>query len=171
MAGTAGSSRSVTVLRRLTVVLAAVLLLVSGLAVWLSAQVRDEEAAAADRRAALAAASAHAVNLLSLNYQSADASIQKILATSTGTAFAEYSAGAPKLKETTIANKVVQTGAVKAAGVVSMGDGTAKVLVVADSHINWVGSGTPDQDRYFRWSMDLAKVKGVWLVSKAEQVL
>ncbi|MGV9301731.1 MULTISPECIES: hypothetical protein [unclassified Nonomuraea] len=171
MAGSADSSRSATVVRALIVALAAILVLVTGLAFWLSAQLRDEEAAATDRRAAIDAAAAHALNLLSLNYKSADASIAKILATSTGVAYAEYHAGAPKLRETTIANKVVQTGVVRASGMVSMAGDAAKVLVVADSTISWEGTGTPQQDRYYRWSMDLSKVGGRWLVAKAEQVL
>jgi Mce-associated membrane protein len=45
------------------------------------------------------------------------------------------------------------------------------VLVVADVEIRWDGSQSPPQERYYRWSMDLAKVGRLWLVAKAVQVM
>ncbi|WP_049563276.1 hypothetical protein [Nonomuraea sp. SBT364] len=157
---------------------AAVALLAAALA-WLVVQDRDAQAAWDDRQAVLLAARTHAVNLLSLDHETIDADVARILATSTGAARAEYEAGADKLKSTTKADKVVQEGVVRATGLVSIdgdagGDGddggTARALVVADVEIRWDGSDSPPQERFYRWQMDLAKVKGVWLVSKAVQV-
>lgn len=152
-------------------VLIPLLLVLAAAAAWTFVQLRDEQARADDRQAALDAAGTHAVDLLSLNYKSVDTDLARILATSTGPARAEYSANAGKLKDTTVANKVVQNGVLRSTGLVSIADGTAKVLVVADVDIRWDGSATPAQKRFYRWSMDVTKVGGVWLVSKAVQVV
>ncbi|WP_181019978.1 hypothetical protein [Nonomuraea typhae] len=157
---------------RLTMIVLGVATLVLGaVALWVGGQLRAAQGEDDDRLAALDAAGTHAVNLLSLNYKTVDADLGRILATSTGAARAEYSANAAKLKETTITNKVVQHGVLRARGLESMAGGTAKVLVVADVEIRWEGSKNAPQERFYRWAMDVTKVGGVWLVSKAVQVL
>lgn len=141
-----------------------------GTGVWIAAQARDEQGRAGDKQAALLAAGTHAKNLVSLDHKTVDADVRRILDTSTGAARAEYAANAGKLRSTTLANKVVQHGVLRATGLVSMTGATAKVLVVADVEIRWEGSDSAPQERYYRWSMDVAKVGGLWLVSKAVQV-
>ncbi|MCP2346247.1 hypothetical protein [Nonomuraea roseoviolacea] len=145
-----------------------VVLAVAGL--WIGAQERDAQARADDRQAVLQAAGSHAVNLLSLHYKTVDADTRRILDSSTGVAREEYEANLGRLKSTTVANKVVQDGVLRATGLVSMTGSAARVLVVADVDIRWEGSKTPPQDRFYRWSMDLTKVGGAWLVSKAVQM-
>ncbi|HEX4811966.1 MAG TPA: hypothetical protein VFV66_04365 [Nonomuraea sp.] len=157
--------------RILVAVLSGVLAVLVGTGVWITAQARAEEGRAADKTAALDAAAAHARNLISLDYRTVDADLQRILDTSTGAARAEYAATAGKLKSTTIDSKVVQDGVLRATGLVSLTGTKAKVLVVADVEIRWDGSSNAPQARYYRWSMDLDKVGGGWLVSKAVQVL
>ncbi|MBF8194484.1 hypothetical protein ITP53_54295 [Nonomuraea sp. K274] len=161
---------AVHVARILIAALSGVLAVLVGTGVWIAAQARDEQGRAGDRRAVLLAAGTHAKNLISLDYKTADTDVRRILDTSTGSARAEYAANAEKLKSTTVANKVVQHGVLRATGLVSMTDGKAKVLVVADVEIRWDGSKSAPQERYYRWSMNLAKVGGQWLVSKAVQV-
>ncbi|WP_242675981.1 hypothetical protein [Streptosporangium minutum] len=150
------------------VVLIAALL---GAAFWIGGDLREAQAAADDRRAAVRAAGAHAVDLLSVSHQSVDADVKRILDTSTGPARAEYTGNLAKLKETTVKNKVVQTGALRASGLVSLKGDTARVMVVGDAVIRWEGSKNAPQERFYRWNMEMAKVEGVWLVSKAELVL
>ncbi|NRQ30796.1 hypothetical protein HII36_02945 [Nonomuraea sp. NN258] len=152
-------------------VLSALLALLVAAGVWISVQARGEQVRADDKQAVLLAAGTHAKNLLSLNYKTVDADVKRLLASSTGGARAEYVANAERLKSTTVANKVVQQGVLRATGLVSLAEGTAKVLVVADVEIRWDGSKSPPQERFYRWSMDVTKVGGVWLVSKAVQVL
>jgi Mce-associated membrane protein len=152
-------------------VLALLAVLLGGAAWWVGGQLGEEQARDDDRAGALAAAGTHAVNLLSLNHKSVESDLARILATSTGQARAEYTANAGRLKETTLANKVVQHGVLRAAGLESLSGGTAKVLVVADVEIRWEGSKNAPQERFYRWSMEVTKVSGVWLVSKAVQVL
>jgi Mce-associated membrane protein len=156
--------------RLLVGALTAVVVLLAAAVAWLVVQERDAQARADERQAVLQVAGAHAVNLLSLNYETIEADVARILATSTGAARAEYEAGADKLKDTTTANKVVQEGVLRAAGLVSVTGGTAKALVVADVEIRWDGSKSAPQERFYRWAMDLTKVRGMWLVSKAVQV-
>ncbi|WP_336216854.1 hypothetical protein [Nonomuraea sp. LPB2021202275-12-8] len=151
-------------------VLAAVAVLLTAAVAWLWLQERDEQARADDRQAALQAASIHAIYLLSLNYKTVESDLHRVIVTSTGAARAAYEAGAGRLKQTTLANKVMQEGVLRAAGLVSMSEGTAQALVVADAEIRWDGSKNAPQERFYRWSMDLTKVSGVWLVSKAVQV-
>jgi Mce-associated membrane protein len=157
--------------RVLTGVLVLLVVLLGAAVVFLRGQDLAEQARADDRRAALEAAGAHAVNLISLDYKTVDADMGRILATSTGVAKEEYEANAAKLKSTTLENKVVQHGVLRATGLVSMTELTARVLVVADVEIRWEGSKTPKQERFYRWSMDVTKAKGVWLVSRAVQVV
>lgn len=156
--------------RLLIPALAALCLLLGGAAYWTFGQLRDEQVRADDTQAALDAAGTHAVDLLSLNYKSVDDDLKRILATSTGEARAEYAANATRLKDTTISNKVVQDGVLRSTGLAAMDAGVAKVLVVADVDIRWEGTDTAPQKRFYRWSMDVTKVNGVWLVSKAVQV-
>ncbi|MEV0383219.1 hypothetical protein [Nonomuraea sp. NPDC050643] len=156
--------------RLLIAALSGVLAVLVGTGVWIAAQARDEQGRAGDKQAALLAAGTHAKNLVSLDHKTVDADVRRILDTSTGAARAEYAANAGKLRSTTLANKVVQHGVLRATGLVSMTGATAKVLVVADVEIRWEGSDSAPQERYYRWSMDVAKVGGLWLVSKAVQV-
>lgn len=158
-------------LRVLTGVLILLVVLLGAAVVFLRGQDLAERARADDRQAALDAAGAHAINLISLDYKTVDADVGRILATSTGVAKEEYTANAGKLKSTTLKNKVVQHGVLRATGLVSMTEETARVLVVADVEIRWDGSKTPKQERFYRWSIDVVKEKGVWLVSRAVQVV
>ncbi|MFG1711274.1 hypothetical protein ACFLIM_49805 [Nonomuraea sp. M3C6] len=157
--------------RILIAALSGVLVVLVGTGVWIAAQARDEQGRAGDKEAALLAAGTHAKNLISLDYRTADADVRRILDTSTGAARTEYAANAAKLKSTTVTNKVVQHGVLRATGLVSMTGATAKVLVVADVEIRWDGSKSAPQERYYRWSMDLTKTGGGWLVSKVVQVM
>jgi Mce-associated membrane protein len=150
--------------------LVVLVLLLGAAVVFLRQQDLAEQARADDRRAALQTARAHAVNLLSLDYKTVDADVNRILATSTGLAREEYAANAGKLRSTTLESKVVQQGVVRASAMVSMTEDTARVLVVADGEIRWDGSKSPKQERFYRWSMDVTKVNGKWLVSRAVQV-
>ncbi|GAA3842335.1 hypothetical protein GCM10022226_76210 [Sphaerisporangium flaviroseum] len=132
----------------------------------------EARAAARDRMAAIQAAERYALSLMAVDHRTVERDVQRVLDASIGQAKDEYARGAERLKEATRLNKAVQTGVVRAAGLVSM-DGprnTARVLVVADSVIRWEGAKTAPQDRFYRWSVEVAKVRGAWWVSKLEQV-
>jgi Mce-associated membrane protein len=150
--------------------LVALLVLLVGAAVWTGGRLREAQARADDRVAAVEAARRHAMALLSVGHRTVDTDIRRLLAGSTGLAKQQYTANAERLKETTVKNKVVQTGVLRAAGLVSITDKTAEVLVVGDVVIRWEGAKTPPQERFYRWNMGVTKVDGNWLVSSAEQV-
>lgn len=158
--------------RVVTLVLAALVLALGGGLAWIRLDLAEARAAAEEREAALRAAGVHAVSLLSVDHRTVDQDIQRILTTSTGAARDDHTKNSPALKRTTITNKVVQTGVVRAAGLVSMNAerSTADVLVVADAVIRWEGDTAAPQDRFYRWSMRVSKVGSAWLVSRAEQV-
>ncbi|RVX47084.1 Mce-associated membrane protein [Nonomuraea polychroma] len=151
--------------------LSGMLAVLVGLGVWIAVEAREEQGRAGDKEAALLAAGAHAKNLISLDYRTVEADLRRLLETSTGAARAEYAATTDKVKSTAVGSKIVQQGVLRATGLVSLAGAKAKVLVVADVEIRWDGSKNPPEARYHRWSMDLDKVGGAWLVSKAVRVL
>jgi Mce-associated membrane protein len=140
-------------------------------AFWVGGDLRDAQAAADDRQAAMRVAGMHAVYLLSVSHQSVDADIKRILDTSTGSARAEYARTSVALKETTVKGKVLATGALRATGLVSLRGTTAQVMVVGDALVRKDGGENVPQERFYRWNMEVTKVGGAWLVSKAEVIL
>lgn len=128
--------------------------------------------AARERVAAVQAAERYALTLMAVDYRTVDRDVRRVLGTSVGQARDEYARDADRLKAATRANKAVQTGVVRAAGLVTMNApmSVARVLVVADSVIRWEGAKTAPQERFYRWSVEVTKVRGAWWVSKLEQV-
>jgi len=160
--------------RRLVVmpVLAGLVVALAAGLVWIRIELAAARTAEEEREAALRAAGVHAVSLLSVNHRTVDEDIRRILSTSTGEAKQRHTANAAALKRAAIDTKAIQTGVVRAAGLVSMNAEltSADVLVVADALLWWEGGKPAPQDRYYRWRMRVSKVGGAWLVSKAEQV-
>lgn len=152
-------------------VLSVLVVALLAVAYWLCGALREAQVAADDREAAVRSARTHALALLSVGYRSVDADINRILDTSTGAARAEYARTVVTLKKTTVKNKVLQTGALRAAGLVSLKGGTAQVMVVGDAVVRWDESEDAPQERFYRWNMEVTRVGAVWLVSKAELVL
>ncbi|WP_326819886.1 hypothetical protein [Streptosporangium sp. NBC_01756] len=139
-------------------------------AVWIGGDLRDAQAAADDRRAAVQAAGVHAVALLSVNHHSADADLKRVLDTSTGAARVAYARSLGTLKADAIKNKALRTGALRASGIVSLTGNTARVMVVGDVVTRQDGSKKAPHEQFSRWNMEVTRVGGIWLVSKAELV-
>ncbi|GAA5088779.1 hypothetical protein GCM10023259_103090 [Thermocatellispora tengchongensis] len=151
-------------------VLAGLVLTLGGAAYKLCGDLGAARAAAEDRRAAVRAAGVHGVNLLSISHTTVDRDIARLLGSSTGAVRRAYEQRSAEMKDTTVTDKVVQTGVLRSAGLVSIAGATAQVLVVADVVIRWEGSKTPPQERYYRWKMEVTKAGGAWLVSKVEPI-
>src|SRR5690606_41929280 len=113
-------------------VLAVLTALLAAAAVWLGGQGRDAQARADDREAALRAASTHAMNLLSLNHETVDADVHRILTSSSGAASAAYEAAADEPVRTTREHKAVQEGAGGAGGLEALSGGRGLALGVGD---------------------------------------
>ncbi|MFI6506553.1 hypothetical protein ACIBCT_03025 [Streptosporangium sp. NPDC050855] len=151
-------------------VLATLIAVLLAVAFWVGTDLRDAQAAADDRQAAMRAAGTHAVHLLSVGHRAVDADIGRVLATSTGAARAEYARAAAELKRTTVAGRLLRTGALRATGLVSLRGGTARVMVVGDELTRRDGGEDVPQERFHRWDMEVTKVGTAWLVSKVEPV-
>ncbi|MFO7252685.1 MAG: hypothetical protein DIU60_018235 [Actinomycetes bacterium] len=154
-----------------TLALAGVVLALAAALVWIRIELAAARTAAEDREAAMRAAAMHAVSLISLNHRTVDEDIRRILATSTGEARQAHERHAPELRRAALSAKVVQTGVVRAVGLVSMNAAhdTAEVLVVADAVNRFEDTEPRFEERFYRWTMRVSKVGGAWLVSKAEQ--
>ncbi|MBB4698459.1 hypothetical protein [Sphaerisporangium siamense] len=156
-------------------VLTALAVLIAGLGVaWVrvGADLDAARAAARDRSAAVQAAERYALTLMAVDHRTLDRDVRRVLDSSVGQARSDYARDVERLKAATLRNKAVQTGVVRAAGLVSIdARGTsARVLVVADSVIRWEGVKTAPQERFYRWNMEVTKTRGAWWVSKLEQV-
>ncbi|GAA1268296.1 hypothetical protein GCM10009677_20960 [Sphaerisporangium rubeum] len=140
--------------------------------VRVGAELDQARGAALDRVAAIQAAQRYALSLLAVSHRTVDRDVERVIESSTGQARADYARDAERLKAATRANKAVQTGVVRAAGLVSMDAhrSVARVLVVADSVVSWEGAKTAPQDRYYRWNVEVTKIDGLWWASKLENV-
>ncbi|MGC5016173.1 hypothetical protein ACLQ2R_35870 [Streptosporangium sp. DT93] len=148
-------------------VLIAVLLVA---ALWVGADLRDAQAAADDRQAATRAAGTYAVRLLSVGHRAVDADIERVLAASTGPARTEYAGNAAELKRTTVAGRLLRTGALRASALVWLRGDTARVMVVGDELVRRDGSADAPRERFHRWNMEVTRTGAAWLVSAVEPV-
>jgi Mce-associated membrane protein len=152
--------------RLIAVVLAA---LVVGLGVWatvLGLDVRAGESKAQRQDAIRQAARQEAVNLVSIDYRNAQKDIDRVLSGTTGEArdqWAQLSKQFVSQVAQAQATSIVQSD--PKVGIVAMDDDSAEVIVAVSSVVSSpkVQQGTP---RNFRFSMNLARTDGRWLVSK-----
>ncbi|MGW0066481.1 hypothetical protein ACWDUI_03350 [Streptosporangium sandarakinum] len=145
-------------------------LVLLGAALWAGVGLREARAAADDREAVLRAAREHAMTLMSVGYQNVDADMRRVLDTSTGQARAEYARDAASLRETTVRDRLLRTGALRASGIVSLTGDTAVALVVGDAVVRGDGSESAPREQFYRWRMQLVRTSEGWLVSRVEQV-
>ncbi|NAS25493.1 hypothetical protein GT755_27900 [Herbidospora sp. NEAU-GS84] len=159
--------------RRLNLALLALVLLLGAAAGWVWTLRASALAREADEADAVAAASTHAVSLMSLDHRTFDTAFRGVVSTSTGETRARYERDQVAAREAVMKDKVLQTGVLRGAGLASMNaEGTrAQVLVVADVLVDFTGRKDDRlEDRFYRWRMDLAKENGRWLVANAELV-
>jgi Mce-associated membrane protein len=118
-----------------------------------------------DRRTeVLHAARQQAINFTTLDYRHLDRDLGRVLAGSTGEFRKQFRAGIKDLTTLFTTNKVVSTGEVLEAGLVSSDSDSARVLVVSDSTV--VNTASPKGDkRHSRIQLDLVHRDGHWLVS------
>jgi Mce-associated membrane protein len=143
--------------------------LVVGLAVWatmLGLDVRGKESKADRQDAVRQAAGQEAVNLVSIDYRNAKQDVDRVLSGTTGAAkdqWAQLSTQFVDQVSKSQATSVVQSD--PKVGIVAMDDDSAEVIVSVSSVVSSpkVRQGTP---RNFRFSMNLARTDGRWLVSK-----
>ena len=123
--------------------------------------VADEEAR---RQEILQTARQQGVNITTLDYQTVDEDLQRVLELSTGTFRKEFRSGTNDLTDLVVKNKAVSTGEVLEAGIVTADSDSARVLVVADSTVS-NGSSAQPQVRHYRMQLDLVRRGTRWLTS------
>ena len=161
----AGTARRVTrpqtlLLGLLGLGVAAVLAVV----VVLGMRLQDAHAADQRREEILQAARQQGVNITTLDHQSVDKDLARVLALSTGTFRTEFQAGTKDLIDLVVKNKAVSTGEVLSAGIVTDDSDSARVLVVADATVSNSASAE-QQVRHYRMQLDLVRRGDRWLTS------
>ncbi|HEU5158770.1 MAG TPA: hypothetical protein VFU43_17360 [Streptosporangiaceae bacterium] len=152
---------------RLTAVVLAAL--VAGLAVWATIQgldVRAGERRAQQQDAVRLAARQQAVNLVSVDYRNAQQDVDRVLSGTTGAAKDQWAQLSRQFVDQIVkaqATSIVQSD--PKVGIVAMDGDSAEVIVSVSSVVSSpkVRQGTP---RNFRFSMNLDRTDGRWLVSK-----
>lgn len=157
------SRRSVTLA---VTVLTALALLASLVVLAVTAPGVLEQRAAEERRGqVLQEAKQHAVNFTTLDYRTFDDDIELVLDGATGDFREQFGSGVEQVRDLVTQNQSVSTGSVSEAGLVSMDEDSAQVLVVADTEVTNLSSPDP-APRHYRLQMDLTRTGDRWLVSQ-----
>lgn len=149
----------------------AVLLLAADAALavlWLSHR-SHRDALESARTDAVVAARQEIVNLDSLSAATIDRDLATVLAGATGTFREQFSRSQADLKALVLQHKTQSTAVIASAAVVRADSSSATVLVAADRTVR--DSTTPDgQVAHDRWTVDLEKHGGRWLVADLQPV-
>ncbi|MDA2892579.1 protein kinase [Mycolicibacterium sp. BiH015] len=108
-----------------------------------------------------------AVTLMSLDYTKADEDVQRILDGATGSFRDDFDKQRADFVKAAVDSKVVTTATVNSAGLESVGDGTASVLVAATSQVS-NANGAKEDPRSWRLVMTVMRIGGDYKVSKVE---
>lgn len=125
--------------------------------------VLDRRDAEERRGEVLQEAKQHAVNFTTLDYRTFEDDIELVLDGATGSFREEFGASVEEVRELVTQNESVSKGSISEAGLVSLDDDSARVLVVADTEVSNLASPDP-QPRHYRIQMDLTRTGERWLV-------
>ncbi|MGH3342908.1 MAG: hypothetical protein ACRDPK_08500 [Carbonactinosporaceae bacterium] len=132
-------------------------------------KLREASEDEARREAVLHAARQEAVNFTTVSYKDIDTHVKRVLEGATGDLKSQYKAGVEDLRQLVTQNEAVSEGEVLSAGIVSMDDDSARVLVVADSQAT--NASIPEgQTRHLRMQLELTRADDRWLVSQLQFV-
>ena len=149
-------------LRVLIAVLAVVLVVGVGLAIWFETKVRDADSQQRGRAEAVSAASQFALRMDTFDGKDMDAYSKKVQQLLTTKYKSEFDKQFQPFKQVYSQAQAVGTGKVIMSGVASYDPDSATVLVVHDGSVK--SKLGQSQVRHQRWSIDLVKVGGRWLV-------
>ncbi|SEG32119.1 Mce-associated membrane protein [Thermomonospora echinospora] len=153
----------VTGLLGTAVVVLAVLTVLLGVSVWRADAKEDR------RAAAMQSARQTAVNLESLDHRDIDKSLGRVLSGLTGEAKDQWATISKDIAQAARQGQTTTTVQDVRAGVVSMDDDSAEV-VVAITAMATSPKVPQGQPRYHRWRFDLTNTDGRWLVSNMRLV-
>lgn len=131
---------------------------------WQDARAEDDR-----RRDVLRAAAAEVVAFTTLDYRDIEPSVDRVLEGATGDFEKQFEASRSQLEQLSRDNESVSEGRVLEAGVVSMDEDSATVVVVADSQVTNKSTDEP-QPRHYRLQLDLVLEDGRWLTSDLQFV-
>jgi Mce-associated membrane protein len=146
--------------------LAAVVAL-GGLSGWLGHRAIQSQLAEGERGVFVEAARRGAVNLTSIDFQRVDADVKRILDSATVPFYDEFAERAPSFVEAAKRSQSTSVGTVTAAGIESLADSEAKVLVAVSVNTSQVGASEP-LIRLWRMRMTVRGVGSDVMVSKVE---
>lgn len=131
---------------------------------------------AADREVAVTSA-ARTVTLafLDVDYQNMDPLVQKVLDLSTGTFKKQYDATKVNLEAAAREGKATSVGTIKDIGISDIDADSAIVFVAADSQVDNAAMAQArakgqavDQNRYYRFQLNMTKVGDHWLLNELQ---
>ena len=152
----------------LVVVLTLALAALVAYGVMLAPRWKHEDNKDNERAAVLASARLEAVNLTTIDYKSADAAVQRILAVATGELKRQFEAQRSQLGPLLSGTRSVSTGDILEAGLVKLEGTTAQALVAVDAKVTTQPAGakqTQTAVKHYRMAMTLQQTGGKWLVS------
>jgi hypothetical protein len=143
------------------------LLVCTGLAVWLFVEQRGSDERARERASAAAVASQFALRMDQVDGADFEGYLDGINELLTAKARTENSKVFDAIRQSYQAAKVKGSGKVLLTGVAEADDDSATVLVVHDADVS---STQGKVERHHRWAVELVKVDGDWLVDDFDQV-
>ena len=145
----------------LVALLALVLVAGAGLAAWWGRQAHDQDVADQERSRAAATAGQFALRMDKVDGSDFGGYIKSVNQMLTTKAKAKNDQTFKVLQQTYSAAKVKGTGKLVLTGVANADADSATVLVVHDASVT---TNQGDVEHHYRWTVDVVKVQGRWLV-------
>jgi Mce-associated membrane protein len=142
----------------------AVVLLVKGPKVLPDA--KKAEKMSAEYAAVDKAARETTLAFLDVDYTDMEPRIKRVLKGATGSFEDQYSRASVELKAQLAGEQTVASGKVLEVGIGDINTTAAVVFVAADQTVRNKSTKGKDEPRYYRFQLDMTKVKGVWKVSE-----
>lgn len=118
----------------------------------------------------LAAASAEAVAIVTVDYRELEATYDAVTAGATGAFLKQYTDSWDDQVDLFTQSKSITSGEVRAAGVSTIDDDSATVMVAIQGTAQNASTGNKPQERRYRLRLDVVKVDGEWRTSELEFV-
>lgn len=145
--------------------LGSVFLVLVGITAWLVIQVRAADADDVRQQDVLAAAKQQAVNITSQNYKTIDKDMDRMIDGATGDLKSDLDGQQDRNRATFTTNKLIAKSTASAAGLVTIHERSATVLVVIDQMVTSDAKNSGAQPRHYRLELDMSLVDGRWLAS------